>query len=177
MIVEKSKDFFDAYSDNCDGIYASGENMEAVKSDALEAIRLIKKNLPEDRWPEQIKGEFEIEWKFDVPSFLEYYGDYLSLSGMERMTGINQKQLAESAGINASTTSEIVARLEDDGYLVRTIDENDKRATVLKLTEMGKVRAEEVRSEREGFLDEVFSKLTEEEKQTLSDILDKLIEQ
>ena len=93
MIVEKSKDFFDAYSDNCDGIYASGENMEAVKSDALEAIRLIKKNLPEDRWPEQIKGEFEIEWKFDVPSFLEYYGDYLSLSGMERMTGINQKQL------------------------------------------------------------------------------------
>ena len=59
MIVEKSKDFFDAYSDNCDGIYASGENMEAVKSDALEAIRLIKKNLPEDRWPEQIKGEFE----------------------------------------------------------------------------------------------------------------------
>lgn len=94
MIVEKSKDFFDAYSDNCDGIYASGESMEAVKSDALEAIRLIKKNLPEDRWPEQIKGEFEIEWKFDVPSFLEYYGDYLSLSGMERMTGINQKQLS-----------------------------------------------------------------------------------
>lgn len=95
----------------------------------------------------------------------------------EYTDGINQKQLAESAGINASTTSEIVARLEDDGYLVRTIDENDKRATVLKLTEMGKVRAEEVRSEREGFLDEVFSKLTEEEKQTLSDILDKLIAQ
>ena len=95
----------------------------------------------------------------------------------EYVDGINQKQLAESAGINASTTSEIVTRLEDDGYLVRTIDENDKRATVLKLTEMGKVRAEEVRSEREGFFDEVFSKLTEEEKQTLSDILDKLIEQ
>lgn len=90
--------------------------------------------------------------------------------------GINQKQLAEKAGINASSTSEIVARLEDDGYLVRTIDENDRRATVLKLTEMGKVRAEEIRAEREGFLDEVFSKLTEEEKQTLSDILDKLIE-
>lgn len=90
--------------------------------------------------------------------------------------GINQKQLAESAGINASSTSEVVARLEDDGYIVRKIDENDKRATILKLTEMGTVRAEEIRSEREGFLDEVFSKLTEEEKQTLSDILDKLIE-
>ena len=91
--------------------------------------------------------------------------------------GINQKLLAERAGINASSTSEIVARLEDDGYLVRKIDENDRRSTVLTLTEMGKVRAEEVRSEREGFLDRIFSKLTEEEKQTLSDILDKLIEQ
>ena len=24
MIVEKSKDYFDAYSENCDGIYAAG---------------------------------------------------------------------------------------------------------------------------------------------------------
>ena len=94
MIIEKSKDFFDAYSDNCDGIYAAGDSIEAVKADAMEAISLIKKNLPEDRWPKQIKGEFEIEWKFDVASFLEYYGGYLSLAGLERMTGIHQKQLS-----------------------------------------------------------------------------------
>ena len=89
--------------------------------------------------------------------------------------GIRQKELAEAAGINASSTSEVVSRLEDDGYLVRTIDENDKRATVLKLTEMGAVRAEEIRTEREAFLDDFFSKLTEDEKQTLSDLLDKLM--
>ena len=90
--------------------------------------------------------------------------------------GVNQKQLAERAHINASSTSEVVAKLEDDGYLVRQIDPNDKRATILKLTEMGAVRAQEIRNEREGFLDQLFSKLTEEEKQTLSDLLDKLIE-
>ncbi len=94
MIIEKSKDFFDAYSDNCDGIYAAGESVDAVKADTLEAIRLIKKNLPEERWPKQIKGDYEIEWKFDVPSFLEYYSNFISLAGMERMTGINQKQLS-----------------------------------------------------------------------------------
>ena len=90
--------------------------------------------------------------------------------------GIRQKALAEAAGINASSTSEVVSRLEDDGYLIRTIDENDKRATVLKLTEMGAVRAEEIRTEREAFLDDFFSKLSEEEKQTLSDLLDKLMD-
>ena len=94
MIIEKSEDFFDAYSDNCDGIYAAGESVDAVKADTLEAIRLIKKNLPEERWPKQIRGDFEIEWKFDVPSFLEYYSNFISLAGMERMTGINQKQLS-----------------------------------------------------------------------------------
>ncbi len=94
MIIEKSKDFFDAYSDNCDGIYAAGESVDAVKVDTLEAIRLIKENLPEERWPKQIRGDFEIEWKFDVPSFLEYYSNFISLAGMERMTGINQKQLS-----------------------------------------------------------------------------------
>ena len=76
MIIEKSKDFFDAYSENCDGIYAAGDSIETVKADALEAIRLIKKNLPEDRWPKQLKSEFEIVWKFDVPSFLGWTGAY-----------------------------------------------------------------------------------------------------
>lgn len=89
--------------------------------------------------------------------------------------GIRQKELAERAGINASSTSEVVTKLEDDGYLIRTIDPSDKRATVLKLTEMGRVRAEEIKSEHESFLDEYFGRLTDEEKQTLSDLLDKLM--
>ena len=94
MIIERSKDHFGAYSENCDGIYAAGNNMDAVKADTMEAIRLLKKNLPEERWPEQIKGDYELEWRIDVPSFLEYYSEYISLSGMEKMTGINQKQLS-----------------------------------------------------------------------------------
>ncbi|MBR5658985.1 MAG: MarR family transcriptional regulator [Lachnospiraceae bacterium] len=93
----------------------------------------------------------------------------------EYPNGIRQKDLAEAAGINASSASEVVSRLEDDGYLVRVIDESDKRATLLKLTEMGAVRAEEIRSERDSFLDELFGRLTEDEKQTLSDLLDKLL--
>lgn len=94
MIVGASKDMLNAYSNNCEGIYAGGDTIEEVKADTYEAIRLIKKNLPEDRWPSQIKGEFEIEWKFDVPSFLEYYSNFMSLAGIEKMTGVHQKQLS-----------------------------------------------------------------------------------
>ena len=64
MIVGRSKDLYGAYSDNCDEIYAAGESIEAVKADTEKAIQLIKKNLPEERWPAQIKGDYEFEWKF-----------------------------------------------------------------------------------------------------------------
>ena len=94
MLIGKSSDYYGAMSENCEGIYASGPDIEAVKEDTYKAIEGIKRNLPVDRWPSQIKGDFEIEWKFDVPSFLEYYGGFLSLAGLERMTGINQKQLS-----------------------------------------------------------------------------------
>lgn len=94
MMVGASKDHFGAYSENCDGIYAAGDSLEDVKADTYRAIDAIKRNLPPERWPSQIKGDFTIEWHFDVPSFLEYYSRFMSLAGMEKMTGINQKQLS-----------------------------------------------------------------------------------
>jgi len=94
MMIGASKDMLGAYSVNCDGIYAAGDTIEDVQADTYRAIEGIKRNLPEERWPEQIKGDFEIEWKFDIPSFLEYYGSIMSLAGMEKLTGINQKQLS-----------------------------------------------------------------------------------
>ncbi len=94
MLIGKSKDYYGAMSENCDGIYAAGPDIESVKADTYNAIESIKRNLPEDRWPKQIKGDYELVWRFDVPSFLEYYSGFMSLAGMEKMTGINQKQLS-----------------------------------------------------------------------------------
>lgn len=88
-----SADHFGAYSANCDGIYAAGDTIDEVKADVNEAIRLIKANLPEDRWPEPLKEDFEIEWHYDTQSLLLHYGTLMSLSGLERITGVHQKQL------------------------------------------------------------------------------------
>ena len=91
--------------------------------------------------------------------------------------GVRQKELADRAGINASSTSEVVNRLEDDGYLRREIDPSDRRATLLKLTELGEARANEIREEREAMFVELFGKLSDEEKDTLSALLDKMLEE
>lgn len=88
-----SKDSFGAYSENCDGIFAAGNTVAEVKADVLEAIRLIKENLPEERWPEVIKGDFNIEWHYDTQSLLQYYQGIFTNAALERLTGIHQKQL------------------------------------------------------------------------------------
>lgn len=93
MNICASKDSFGAYSENCEGIYAAGDTVEECKKDVETAIALIKKNLPQESWPEPIKGEYKLVWHYDVQSLLLYYGSMLSLAGLERITGIHQKQL------------------------------------------------------------------------------------
>lgn len=63
IVIEKTKDQYTGYSENCDGIYAAGDSVEAVMGNAREAIRRVKANLPQERWPEQIKGDFELDYR------------------------------------------------------------------------------------------------------------------
>lgn len=91
--IGASGDSFGAYSENCGGIYAAGDTVAEVMDDVVEAIRLIKETQPEDRWPEPIRGDYEIEWRYDTQSLLMRYQGIISNAALERLTGINRKQL------------------------------------------------------------------------------------
>ena len=41
-------------------------------------------------YPEFLNEEFELVYKFDAESLLDYYSGILSLSGLEKVTGIHQ---------------------------------------------------------------------------------------
>lgn len=64
MNICASSDSFGAYSENCEGIYAAGNTIEECKKDVETVISLIKKNLPEEQWPEQIRGEYRLVWNY-----------------------------------------------------------------------------------------------------------------
>lgn len=88
--------------------------------------------------------------------------------------GLRQKQLTEKMRINASTMSEFIGHLENDGYVERNADPSDKRATLITLTEKGKARACELQDERKDKLNQLFSPLTEDERKDLFRLLNKL---
>lgn len=50
-----------------------------------------------EEYPSFLDSDFEIVYKFDVRSLLEYYRGIFSFSALQTITGINQKQLAHYA--------------------------------------------------------------------------------
>ncbi len=76
--------------------------------------------------------------------------------------------------MNPSSMSEMISKLEHDGYVKRTVDPSDKRATLITLTELGEARAAELSDERNERFSRLFANLTEEEKEQLVTLLEKL---
>lgn len=66
----------------------SGDTVDQAKADFVEAMNFM---LTEEVGinPQDV----EVEFRYDVRSFLNEYKGILSLSGMQVMTGINQRQL------------------------------------------------------------------------------------
>ena len=89
-------------------------------------------------------------------------------------TGIRQKDLAEKIGIRPAAMSEAIDKLEDNGYIERKVDESDRRATLIFLTEKGEARANEIRDQREHRFDRLFGELSAEEKEQLLILLRKM---
>lgn len=93
IIIERTKDQFSAYAENVNGIYGGGDTVEEAKQSIQEAIRLLKKYNKADQIPAILNDEYEIVYKFDIESLLSYYKKVFSNAALERITGINQKQI------------------------------------------------------------------------------------
>lgn len=89
--IGASSDHFGAFALNCDGIYGAGNTIEECKQNLLEGLFLFISSAKD--LPEILKGEYEIEYRLDVQSILRYYADVFTKPALERLTGINQKQL------------------------------------------------------------------------------------
>ena len=88
--------------------------------------------------------------------------------------GMSQKDLAFLLGIRPQSISEMLGKLEEQGFIERRTDENDKRVTKVFLTEKGREHAEHCAETHQAMAADVFSVLSEEEKDQLMTILEKL---
>ena len=73
------------------GLNGTGRTVEEAKKDFLDAYKDIVELMEEEG---QQYDELEFNYHYDIPSFLEYYAYALSLASLERISGINQRQLS-----------------------------------------------------------------------------------
>ena len=104
-----------------------------------------------------------------------HHGQRKILRILREQSPISQKELQDMLGIQSGSMSEIAAKLEGRGLIVRGRDETDKRKITLSITQKGldwmaQRDDEEIEQRRTAF----FSGLTQEERDTLESLLDKL---
>lgn len=97
IIIERSDDSFSAWAETIPGIYGHADTVEEAKASALEGLALYKKLNAPKNIPAILKDDFTIVYKFDIESFLNYYRRIFTNAALERLTGINQKQLQHYA--------------------------------------------------------------------------------
>ncbi|MCI9155411.1 MAG: MarR family transcriptional regulator [Lawsonibacter sp.] len=104
-----------------------------------------------------------------------HHGQRKILRILREHSPINQKELQSILGIQSGSMSEIAAKLENRDLIVRGRDQADKRKITLSITEAGLAWMAqrddaEIRQRRTDF----FSGLTQQERDTLETLLDKL---
>ena len=112
--MRKLKTIYSAYLAEVDGIVATGHNIDEIKANIVNAITALLEDCQEygDEIPEELKGDYSLTFKMDVKSFLEFYTGIFTKSGLERLTGINQKQLWHYASGSRNPRPEQVIKIE-----------------------------------------------------------------
>ncbi|MDR1877294.1 MAG: type II toxin-antitoxin system HicB family antitoxin [Flavobacteriaceae bacterium] len=90
---------FGAYVPLLDGCVATGATPKEVIENIKEAIAFHIQSSLEDNEPipEVFKSDYILGYKFNAESLLNYYKGIFTNAALERMTGINQKQVQHYA--------------------------------------------------------------------------------
>lgn len=85
-----------------------------------------------------------------------------------------QSALTQRLGIQPGSASEVLAKLEHAGLIRREPSASDRRTTDVLLTDEGRAAAEEARQQRMLRHDQMFACLSEDEKDSLLAMLEKI---
>jgi DNA-binding MarR family transcriptional regulator len=88
---------------------------------------------------------------------------------------MSQRDLTEVLDVRSASVSEILSKVEANGFILRSKNEADKRNIDVALTESGHAEAAQIDARQGELVQQMFSCLTEEEKTTLAALLEKLL--
>jgi DNA-binding MarR family transcriptional regulator len=99
---------------------------------------------------------------------------YAMLLHVSDIAPVRAADVVERTGLDKSTVSRQIARLEELGLVERVADPHDGRARQVQLTEVGTDRLDRVRADRRARMRAIFDRWTTEDITTFSGLLGRL---
>jgi len=99
VTVELTDNNYAAFIESLPGCVSTGKTLNELKSNMREAVagHLEVSREFGDEIPEQFTGEYELSYRFDMQSLLQHYRGIFTNAALQRLTGINQRQLQHYA--------------------------------------------------------------------------------
>ena len=102
------------------------------------------------------------------------YSNVRVLEMLEAQGPTIMREIANSLGMTARNMTAIIDSLEETGLVRRTAHPQDRRATVVELTDDGNAAAIRARCDSVGWVADAFKSLTLEEQQQYAELLSRL---
>jgi DNA-binding MarR family transcriptional regulator len=135
----------------------------------LEHLRALSEQLPRfGRLIHALKAQAASEGRDAAALIL--------LFPLVRMGPLRQGALAELVHADPSTVSRHVTSLVERGFVTRVADETDGRASRLVVTDAGRAQLDELRHQREAYLESTTATWSEEELGTLATLFGRLLD-
>lgn len=113
-IIETGSDHtFSIFSDDDSlnyGVIGTGDTIAEAKEDFMIAYQEVKECILDSG--EEFE-EAEFVFRYDIPSFLQEFAYAFSLAGLERITGINQKQLGHYISGYRKPSAKTIRKMEE----------------------------------------------------------------
>ncbi|MBO4503304.1 MAG: antitoxin HicB [Bacteroidales bacterium] len=90
VIVEYAGKNLSAYIEGVP-IFTVGKDIQEIESNMREAVELYLEDNPNPC--KQLIGNFELMFRIDTATFLNYYSGIFTKAALSRITGINERQL------------------------------------------------------------------------------------
>ena len=109
--IERNNDGFGVYAEN-EVFTGMGDTLDKAIENMVEGIHLYVEAMEEAKlsYPSYLNGDYTFAYVYDMQSMVSYYSGIIGFSGLEKITGIHQKQLGAYAKGESSPRKEQTKR-------------------------------------------------------------------
>lgn len=136
-----------------------------------------------DPFVDTLKEWFDVSMHRSMRNFINYARKSgLSMSHLGALFHIHHRgrsgvtELGEHLGVTSAASSQMLERLVQQDLILRSEDPDDRRVKQIVLTDRGQQILEEGIHARQRWLDDLASSLNEDEKKTIKEALELLID-